>query len=71
MGYSPRFRPDPNVGRSNLFIGLMIRFSVLAKMGEIDALVREMKDLYLGEMRIGSGTLFENYMGLMRRRELF
>ena len=31
----------------------MIRFSVLAKMGEIDALVREMKDLYLGEMRIG------------------
>ena len=33
MGYSPRFRPDPNVGRSNLFIGLMIRFSVLAKMG--------------------------------------
>lgn len=53
MGYSPRFRPDPNVGRSNLFIGLMIRFSVLAKMGEIDALVREMKDLYLGEMRIG------------------
>ncbi|BFK21179.1 hypothetical protein F230042K4_24700 [Mediterraneibacter glycyrrhizinilyticus] len=63
MGYSPRFRPDPNVGRSNLFIGLMIRFSVLAKMGEIDALVREMKDLYLSEMRIGSGTLFENYSG--------
>lgn len=61
MGTCPKYRTDPNLGRSNLFIGLLIRFDVLAKMGKIDTLVRELKDVYLPEIKDGSGTLFENY----------
>ena len=61
MGYSPRFCSDPNVGKPDLFIGLMLRFDVLDRMGEIDQLVTEMKNLYLPELRIGPGTLFEHY----------
>lgn len=64
MGTCPVYRQDPNVGRANLFIGLMIRFDVLARMGEIDTLVKEWKDLYLPQLRDGSGTFFENYAAL-------
>lgn len=63
MGYSPKYCPEPNIGRANLFIGLMIRFSVLARLGEIEQLVKEMRELYLPELRIGAGTFFENYSG--------
>ncbi|OUP83981.1 hypothetical protein B5F07_09010 [Lachnoclostridium sp. An169] len=59
MGTCPKERPDPNIGRSNLFIGLMIRFDVLARLGRTEELIREWKDLYLEELRIGSGTFFE------------
>lgn len=61
MGTCPEYRANPNIGKSNLFIGLMLRFSVLADMGEIDTLVKEWKDLYLPELRDGAGTFFENY----------
>lgn len=61
MGTCPKYRPDPNLGRSNLFIGLLIRFDVLARLGKIDTLVRELKDVYLPEIKECSGTLFENY----------
>jgi hypothetical protein len=60
MGSCPKYRSDPNVGKANLFIGLMLRFDVLARMGKIDTLLREWKDLYLEELRIGPGTLFES-----------
>ncbi|MDC7286608.1 family 78 glycoside hydrolase catalytic domain [Blautia schinkii] len=59
MGTAPVKRPDPNIGRSNLFIGLMIRFEVLAKAGRIDTLVRELKDVYLPQLLKGPGTLYE------------
>lgn len=59
MGSCPRLRPDPNVGKSNLFIGLMVRFDVLTRMGKADTLVREWKNLYLEELLNGAGTLFE------------
>lgn len=59
MGSSPQYRADPNIGKSNLFIGLMIRFDLLARLGKTDVLVKELKDLYLEELRIGAGTLFE------------
>lgn len=59
MGSCPRMRPDPNIGRANLFIGLMVRFDTLARMGKVDTLIREWKDLYLEELLNGSGTLFE------------
>lgn len=59
MGSCPKRRPDPNIGKANLFIGLMIRFDVLARMGKAEELIREWKDLYLEELKLGSGTLFE------------
>ena len=63
MGTCPEHRADPNIGKANLFIGLMIRFDVLSKMGKIDTLVKELKDVYLPELIHGSGTMFENYAG--------
>lgn len=59
MGPCPAFYADPNIGKANLFIGLMIRFDVLAKIDEIDTLVREWKSLYLPQLANGDGTLFE------------
>ncbi len=59
MGPCPSHRPDPNIGKANLFIGLMIRFEVLAQLGKTELLIKELKDVYLEELRIGSGTLFE------------
>lgn len=61
MGTNSRFRADPNIARSNLFIGLMIRMEALAQMGETRALTREMKSIYLPELQDGPGTFFENY----------
>ncbi|WP_346908488.1 hypothetical protein [Faecalicatena orotica] len=61
MGYSPKYRSDPNVGKANLFIGIILRFDILARLGKIDTLVREIKNIYLEELRDGSGTFFENY----------
>lgn len=61
MGYSPRYRSDPNIGKANIFIGLMVRFDILARLGKTETLVRELKDIYLAELRDGSATFFENY----------
>lgn len=60
MGTCPEERANPNIGKANLFIGLMIRFAVLSKLGKVELLVRELKDVYLPQLRGGSGTLFEN-----------
>ena len=38
----------------------MIRFDVLGRLGHISELVRELKDVYLEELKLGSGTFFEN-----------
>ena len=43
MGVAPKYRADPNVGRANVFIGQIIRFDVLARLGKLDALVKEWK----------------------------
>lgn len=61
MGYSPKYRSDPNIGKSNIFIGMIVRFDILSRLGKIDTLVKELKDIYLPELRDGSGTLFESY----------
>lgn len=60
MGPNPACRANPNIGKANLFIGLMIRFEVLARLGRIDVLVSEFKNVYLEELKLGSGTFFEN-----------
>lgn len=64
LGPCPEYRPNPNVGRTNMFIGMMIRFEVLARLGRSEQLIRELKDVYLQELRDGSGTLFENVHAL-------
>lgn len=61
MGYSPKYRSDPNYGKANIFIGMIVRFDVLARLGKIETLVKELKDIYLAELRDGSGTFFEGY----------
>lgn len=60
MGTCPAEKPDPGIGKSNLFIGLMTRFVVLSRLGKTDTLTRELKDVYLPQLDKGSGTLFEN-----------
>lgn len=64
MGVAPKYRANPNVGKANLFIGLMIRFDALIKLGRIEELVTEIRELYLDELKVGSGTFFENYNAL-------
>ncbi|HBU11993.1 MAG TPA: hypothetical protein DEB31_04490 [Clostridiales bacterium] len=61
MGYAPKYRPSPNFGKANIFIGLIVRFDVLARLGKINTLVKELKDVYLAQLRDGSGTFFEGY----------
>lgn len=63
MGNCPEQRADPHIAKANLFIGLMIRFDVLARLGKIDTLVKEWKDLYLEELQVGTGTFFEKVNG--------
>lgn len=60
MGIAPLFRANPNIGKSNQFIGLMVRLDVLRQLGKISTLVHELRELYLPELQIGSGTFFEN-----------
>ena len=50
---------DLNPGRSNLFIGLMVRFAVLEQMGKAEQLLREWKAVYLPQLYTGADTLFE------------
>ena len=65
MGPCPKERPNPNVGGANLFIGLMIRFEVLARMDQTEQLFQEMKSVYLPQLKEGQGTLFE---GIQERK---
>lgn len=48
------------MGKCGLFIGLCIRFDMLARFGEIETLLREMKAVYGPQLREGPGTLWEN-----------
>ncbi len=59
MGPAPRMIPSPQIGASNLFIGLCIRMDLLAKWGEYDELLRELRALYLPQLTEGPGTLWE------------
>lgn len=59
MGSASRHRSNPNIGKPNLFIGLMLRFDVLARMGCTELLIEEWKALYLEQLRFGPGTLSE------------
>lgn len=55
-------RPDsgPPLAPSNVFIGLYLRFDLLARLGERDRLLREMKALFGPMLTRGPGTLWEH-----------
>lgn len=60
MGPAPVLPHDPLVGIAELFIGLCIRQDLLAKWGESETLLRELRALYLPQLAEGPGTLWEN-----------
>ena len=59
MGPAPLTPPSTQIGASGLFIGLCIRMDLLAKWGEYENLLRELKALYLPQLTEGPGTLWE------------
>ncbi len=60
MGPAPLKAHDPMVGAAQIFIGLCIRCALLAKWGETELLLRELRALYLPQLSEGPGTLWEN-----------
>lgn len=67
MGTCPEDPASIMVGKSDLFIGLSIRYDMLSREGFIDMLIRELKDVYLKQLDMGPGTLFENTTGYASR----
>ena len=59
MGTAPLAAPNTSVGSAQLFIGLCIRMDLLAQWGEKKALLREMRAIYLPQLKDGPGTLWE------------
>ena len=59
MGTCPKYPADPNIGKSNLFIGLCIRLDMLSRFGEFDTMYKDMKDIFLWQINEGPGTLWE------------
>jgi hypothetical protein len=59
MGSDPIDTPEIMFGRAQLFIGLIIRFDMLARLGEYDTLLRELQSLYLPQILEGPGTMYE------------
>lgn len=59
MGTCPKYPADPNIGKSNLFIGLCIRLDMLSRFGEFDIMYKDLKDIYMWQIKEGPGTLWE------------
>lgn len=59
MGTCPKYPADPNIGKSNLFIGLCIRLDMLSRFGEFDTMYKDMKDIFMWQIKEGPGTLWE------------
>ena len=51
---------EPVLAPSNVFIGLYLRLETLARRGEVDRLLREMRALFLPMLARGPGTLWEH-----------
>ncbi len=60
MGPAPIYAKDPNVGGSQLFIGLCIRLDMLARRGCDRKLYADLRALFDPQLREGPGTLWEN-----------
>ena len=59
MGPAPQDAKDPNVGESQLFIGLCIRLDMLARRGEQAKMYEDLLAIYEPQLREGPGTLWE------------
>ncbi len=60
MGPAPIYAKDPNVGGSQLFIGLCIRLDMLARRDHFPKLYADLRALFDPQLREGPGTLWEN-----------
>ncbi len=60
MGPAPSYAKDPNVGSSQLFIGLCIRLDMLARREHYPKLYADLRALFDPQLREGPGTLWEN-----------
>jgi hypothetical protein len=60
MGPAPMFDKDPNVGSSQLFIGLCIRLDLLARIGAYDKMYEDLLAIYEPQLCEGPGTLWES-----------
>jgi len=58
-GPAREYPGDNKLGSANLFIGLCIRLDLLARLGEYEILLRELKAIYYPQLREGPGTLWE------------
>ena len=60
MGTCPENPRDPDVLKSNLFIGLCIRLDMLSRIGEYEKMYKDLLDIYMWQIKEGPGTLWEN-----------
>ena len=60
MGPNPTYPNNPYVSGAGLFIGLCIRLDLLAKWGEYDKMLKDMKAIFYPQIKEGPGTLWEN-----------
>ncbi len=60
MGPIPTYPADPNIGKSQLFIGLCIRLDMLARRGQHTKLWEDLLAIYMPQLKEGPGTLWEN-----------
>lgn len=59
MGPAPLYAADPNIGQSQLFIGLCIRLDLLSRFGACEQMYRDLLAIYLPQLKEGPGTLWE------------
>ncbi len=59
MGPAPVYAPDPNIGKSQIFIGLCIRLDLLSRFGMCDKLYDDLLAIYMPQIKDGPGTLWE------------
>ncbi len=58
-GPLPKYPKNPNVGESQLFIGLCIRLDMLVRQGNINKMFEDMFEIYMPQLEEGPGTLWE------------
>lgn len=60
MGPAPTYAKCPHIGESALFIGLCVRLDMLSRRGAYEKLLEDMQAIYLPQLELGTGTLWES-----------